>query len=239
MIQFVSVIIAAAAWASDGSSCNAIGFNRSDLQADEPAKIVALIDRAERELTSTRSSISDVLADEVYLPAHGWPRFRALIKNHASISNVTMVAKQEPGVRLRARIRFVEADGSPSVDALVYLYHTDAQGNYGPNDADVPLAGSDNEYSRLFCYAKTDIEGKIVIDTIRPGGYDDLETPAHIHLRIITHDGRNFGGEIWFEDDQRITPQLRDQAPGDSIVISPVTVDDQDRQSVEAVIKFD
>jgi protocatechuate 3,4-dioxygenase beta subunit len=136
-------------------------------------------------------------------------------------------------------MRLVEADGSASVGALVYFYHTDAGGEYGPNDAQVPLAGSDNNYARLFGYAVTDSNGTIEIQTIRPGGYPGAGVPEHIHVRIWYPDKRSFGAEIWFDDDPRVNREAREEAARDRIVICPVKVEALGHRSIEAIIRLD
>jgi protocatechuate 3,4-dioxygenase beta subunit len=208
------------------------------LRPAEPAGVKALIERAEQALNAKRADVSAVISDQEYLSAHAWPRFRELIKAHAKGSIITIVTPQEPGKRLRVRMRLVEADGSASVGALVYFYHTDGRGDYGPNVARVP-PGSDNNYARLFGYATTDTDGAIEIRTIRPGGYPDSTFPEHIHLRIWCRDKRCFGGEIWFDDDPRVNREARAEAARDRIAICPVTVDAQGRASIDAKIKLD
>jgi Dioxygenase len=205
----------------------------------EPAEIEAIIDRAEQALISNGSDTSAILSDARYLSVHAWPRFRALIKAHARGSRVTIVTPQEPGKRLRARMHLVEADGSAAAGALVYFYHTDAAGDYGPNDAHVPLTGSDNNYARLFGYAVTGPDGTIEIRTIRPGGYPDSDAPAHIHIRITCRDKRSFGAEVWFDDDARVDREAREEAARGRIVICPVAIDAQGADSIDAGIKLD
>jgi hypothetical protein len=208
-------------------------------RSTEPAVIKALIDRAEQGLDSKKSDVSAFLSDPEFLSAHAWPRFRQIIRRHAPTAKVMMVTAQEPGDRLRVRLRLVEADGAAGAGALVYLSHTDARGDYGPNDANVPLAGSDNEYARLFCYVVTDSDGAVEIQTIRPGGYPDTGIPAHIHLRITTRGGRSVGAEIWFDDDPRITRQARHEAAQEGVVICPVTVDAHGQRWIDALIRLD
>jgi Dioxygenase len=204
------------------------------------AEVEALIDRAEQVLRTSGSGVSAILSDPLYLPVHGWPRFRDLIKTHAGSSSITIVTPQEPGKRLRVRMRLVEADGSASVGALAYFYHTDARGDYGPNDARVPLTGSDNNYARLFGYAISDSDGKIEFQTIRPGGYPDYNAPEHIHLRIWCRDKRCFGAEIWFDEDPRINREWREEAARfRSIVICHVAIDAQGQASIDANIQLD
>jgi hypothetical protein len=210
----------------------------SPARPGEAAETEALIDRAEQALSANGSDVSAILSDPRYLPVHGWPRFRDLIKAHAKVPSITIVTPQEHGKRLRVRLHLVEADGSASVGALVYSYHTDAAGDYGPNDAGVPLAGSDNNYARLFGYAVTDSDGRIEIQTIRPGGYPDDSAPEHIHLRIWCRDKRSFGGEIWFDDDPRVNREMREEAARGRIAICPVAID-QGQASIDARIKLD
>lgn len=205
----------------------------------DPAGVEALIDRAELALRTKESDASALLSDPRYLSVRGWPRFRALIKAHATGPSIAIVTPQEPGQRLRVRMRLVEADGSASVGALVYFYQTGAAGDYGPNDARVPLIGSDNNYARLFGYAVTDSDGTIEIRTIRPGGYPDSTYPAHIHVRITCRDKRSFGAELWFDDDPRVDREAREEAARDRIAICPVAIDAHDRASTEAEIELD
>jgi protocatechuate 3,4-dioxygenase beta subunit len=219
-----------------------VGMNDPLLSAQDPesAEVKAAIDRAEHVLQTNGSNVSAILSDPDFLPVHGWPRFRELIKANASSSSLTIVTPEEPGSRLRVRMRVIEADNSASPGALVYFYHTDAEGDYGPNVARIPLAGSDNNYSRLFGYAVTDVEGAIEFHSIRPGGYPDAEFPDHIHLRIWRPDNRSFGGEIWFADDPRIGDEARDEAARfDEIVICPVTKDADGHLSIDATIRLD
>ncbi len=205
----------------------------------EPAEVKALIDRADQALGTKAPDVSAILSDPGYLSVHPWPRFRDLIKAHATGSSITIVTPQEPGKRLRVRMRLVEADGSAAVSALVYFYHTDAAGEYGPNVAHVPL-GSDNNYARLFGFAVTDSNGTIEIQTIRPGGYPNSTPPEHIHVRIWCRDKRSFGAEIWFADDPRINADARQEAARfPEIVICPVAIDTEGRTSIDARIKLD
>jgi len=208
-------------------------------QPVDPVEIDALIDRAEHSLRTNAANVSDLLSDPRYLPAHGWPRFRDLIKAHATGSTITIVTPQEPGKRLRVHLRLVEADGSTCAGALAYFYHTGTDGDYGPNDANVPLTGSDNNYARLFGYATTDSDGTIEIETIRPGGYPDTTIPAHIHIRIWSPDNRSFGNEIWFEDDPRINSEARGEAARFGIVICPVAINSQGQAPIDAEITLD
>lgn len=205
----------------------------------DPTKVEADIDRAEQVLRRNGSDVSAILSDPSYRSVHGWPRFRELIKTHATGSRISIVTPQEPGERLRVRMRLVEADGSAPVGALVYFYQTDASGDYGPNDARVPLTGSDNNYARLFGFAVSDADGAIEIQPIRPGGYPDSGFPEHIHVRIMCRDKRSFGAEIWFDDDPRVTPELREEAAADRITICPVAIDAKGHASIEAQIKLD
>ncbi len=239
MNRAMSLIGMLAGWACMDAPLLAQDRESASPRSSEPTEIKALIDRAEHVLDAKESDASAVLSDPEYLSAHAWPRFRRIIRRHAPTSTVTMVTPQERGKPLSVRLRLVEADGSPAVGALVYLYHTDVRGNYGPNEANIPLAGSDNEYARLFCYAVTDAAGALEIHTIRPGGYPDTGIPAHIHLRITTRGGQSHGAEIWFDDDPRVTREAREEAAREGVVICPVTTDAHGQLSIDALIRLD
>jgi hypothetical protein len=234
----VSVVCILASLGMDGTICLP-GLESAGLGSDEPEQIAALIDRAERSLVANGSDVSAIMSDSAYLSARAWPRFRELIRGHSKGSSVTIVTPEEPGKRIRMRMHLIEADGSASVGALVYFYHTDARGDYGPNDAEIPLAGSDNNYARLFGYAVTDSDGAIEVQTIRPGGYPDDAAPEHIHLRIWCPDKRSFGAEIWFDDDPRVDRAAREEATRGRIAICPVEVDADGHGSIDAAIRLD
>jgi protocatechuate 3,4-dioxygenase beta subunit len=205
----------------------------------EPAELARLIDRAELALAEGTADASALLSDPKFLPAHAWPRFRQLIKSHAPSTPMTLIVPEEPGKRIRVRVRLVEPDGAPSVGALVYFYHTDQGGDYGPNPADVP-PGRDNDSARLFGYAKSNSDGAIEFLTIRPGGYPETTIPEHIHLRIWCPDKRVFGGEIQFADDPRINQAAREEAARfPRIAICPVGTNESGETSVDAEIRLD
>ena len=68
--------------------------------AIEPAEVRGLIDRAKTALQSGQT-VAEVLSDETYLPVRAWPRFRALIRQSAPSTPVTLVPAIEPGERLQ------------------------------------------------------------------------------------------------------------------------------------------
>ncbi|MGB0954033.1 MAG: hypothetical protein ACPG31_12500 [Planctomycetota bacterium] len=85
----------------------------------------------------------------------------------------------------------------------------DQVGLYQPSDLKEKLISWN---PRLFGYATTDKHGRVTVQTIRPAHYHahyDAEEPAHIHF-TATHPGyRTWGGEIFFTDDPRVTPEVR------------------------------
>lgn len=207
--------------------------------SQESAEVKSLIDRAGQTLRTNGSDISAILSDKIYLSVHAWPRFRELIRTHGRSSKVTIVTPDEPGTRMRVRIRVVARDGSPSAGATIYFYHTSARGGYGANAAHVQANAGDMTHARLFGYAATDADGTIEIETIRPGGYPDSDLPEHIHVNITTRTGETRESEVLFEDDPRLTPSAREQAARERFAICRVARDAQGSAQVFAEIKLD
>ena len=80
-----------------------------------------------------------------------------------------------------------------------------------------------------------DAQGKLVLRTIRPAGYPHSELPAHVHLGL-TVQGRGVPvGEVRFDDDPRLTPEIRKQSlqEGDVIVRPEVQPDGSQRCRAE------
>src|SRR5882762_3270823 len=63
----------------------------------ETPEVKKLIDKAEASFTSGDTTTSSLLTNPEYMPAHEWPRFRALIRAHAMANQLTVVSAQEPG----------------------------------------------------------------------------------------------------------------------------------------------
>jgi len=134
-------------------------------------------------------------------------------------SVVTIADPAEPGTRLTVSGRVVGADGSPLADASLYVYHTDANGEYVPG-----ANGGGSDRPRLFAYLRSDGEGRYSFSTIRPGSYPNSRIPGHIHFEVVAsgHDTRVY--EIVFENDPFISAAFRAQAQepfGGVVIVTP------------------
>lgn len=69
------------------------------------------------------------------------------------------------GEPMALRVRVLDGDGEPLPDALIEVYHADADGEYGQRTRDGGVSG----FGRL----PTNEEGVCVFDTIRPGAVPD------------------------------------------------------------------
>jgi protocatechuate 3,4-dioxygenase, beta subunit len=92
-----------------------------------------------------------------------------------SISSSSRIAPAgEPGPPLRIGGRLLAKDGStPCAGGVVYAYHTDNTGVYGPPGANT---------WRLKGWATADADGRFQFDTVRPAPYPNRNVAAHVHL---------------------------------------------------------
>ncbi|MBL8822717.1 MAG: hypothetical protein JNJ77_09035 [Planctomycetia bacterium] len=190
----------------------------------EPDIVKELIDDAEQALQSGKS-ISVLLSDDKYMPAHAWPRFRHLIRDHAKPGTVTMVTEKEPGEKFLFEGVVKDVQGQPISGALIYLYHTSAKGWYSDKAAHITGNGGDFQHARLFTYLKTDDKGRYSFRSIRPASYPQTDLPQHVHVAIskpgilqeLLHT------EIQFEDDPMLTAEKRkDSVRHGCVVVKPV-----------------
>ncbi|MDF1799975.1 MAG: hypothetical protein P1V81_12425 [Planctomycetota bacterium] len=114
----------------------------------------------------------------------------------------------EPGDDLRIEGTVRDRTGRAVPGVLVYAYHTDARGLY-PSDPSDPAA---HRHGRLRGWASSDGSGRYRFDTIRPAGYPDSATPAHVHLHVL-EPGRctYYIDDVLFADDPRLTASMRAQ----------------------------
>jgi protocatechuate 3,4-dioxygenase beta subunit len=188
--------------------------------APPPPEDTALLARARSALESKSADTSAVLCDPAYFPIHARTEFRELIAKHAVAAPLTICSKEEPGPRLDLTLEILDQSERPIPDALVYIYHTSAKGWYSDKGAHIQANSGDVKHARLFGYARTDSRGRLLIHTIRPSGYPNSDLPAHIHLGL-TVKGAPIGiGEVRFDDDPRLTPEMRKRSldEGDRVV---------------------
>lgn len=106
---------------------------------------------------------------------------------------VTLAAAGEPGEPMILGITVEDAAGKPAAGALIYAFHTDAAGSYGP---------SGNQDPRIFGYARTGKDGKVTLRSIRPGPYPQGGVPAHVHVEVDAGGAPALHDECWFAGDR-------------------------------------
>jgi len=200
---------------------------------EESSAVRELIDKAKSMLHAGKT-VNDVLSDSAFLAVRSYPRFRELIRDHASVGTVSMVPTSEPGELLQVRGMVVNSRGQPVKNALIYAYHTSAKGWYSDKAAHIAGNSGDTRHARLFVYLKTDDAGHYSFRTIRPGGYPATDLPAHIHVHIDAAGIQSYVTEIRFDDDPRLTPKWLERSKQEGCVICSVKTDADKVQQVEA-----
>ena len=143
-------------------------------------------------------------------------------------STIVVVGREEPGDRLIVTGRITDSRTGKSLGGVsVYVFHTDKKGLY-------TAAGGRNsdENARLHGVMRTDADGRYQFETIRPGGYPQGGSPAHVHyvLNAPGYKPRMF--ELWFDDDAILAewrkagkPDVPTGYPPDAVEVRPVTRD--------------
>lgn len=142
----------------------------------------------------------------------------------------TLPGFDENGPRLEISGTVFKPDGkTPAKDVVIYLYHTDLQGNY-PQKGNETGWGKRHGYIRT--WLKTDANGRYKFYTLRPASYPNSSNPQHIHV-TIKEPGKN---EYWideyhFSDDPLFTSEMakRETKRGGSGIISPVKENGMDK----------
>lgn len=202
---------------------------------EETPEVKALIDRAKGALESGRTA-TEILTDGTFMPVHAWPRFRALIRDHAPTGTITLAPTSEPGDALHIRGTIRDTSGQPLKNALIYVYQTSAKGWYSDKAAHISGNSGDTRHARLFGYLRADTQGKYEVHTIRPAGYPATDLPAHVHMEIhsASDPPRSHVTEIRFEDDPRMTPAWRERSQREGFLMVPVKRDSQGAQQIVA-----
>ena len=104
------------------------------------------------------------------------------------------------------------ADGSPASGVTLYVYHTDATGEYSTRGDET---GNGKRHGRLRGWLRPDENGRYRITTIRPAQYPSRRAAAHVHITV--DDGVH--PEYWIEDfkftdDPLLTDHDRRPTPG-------------------------
>jgi protocatechuate 3,4-dioxygenase beta subunit len=202
-------------------------------------EVQAEIAKLSKLLAAKTVDVSGVLGNPAYQPLHDRPSFRELIRENARGSRVLLVTPGEPGNRLIVTGTVRRSDGKPAAGARVYAYQTSAKGWYSDKAPHVSGNSGDQKHARLFCYLTTDDQGRFEITTIRPGGYPRSTLPSHIHVEVSRPKGGARVLEILFDDDPRLTPELRQRAAtsGDPIAVVQRSADRTERCSVEIALR--
>lgn len=135
-------------------------------------------------------------------------------KEAANVSwKTVIVPENEPGEPLIISGTIFLPDGhTPLPGANLWVYQTDATGNYSP----LRESNGDNRYTRLHGSMRTGADGRYEFRTIKPAPYPGRTSPAHIHVYVS---GPGYP-EYWidsyiFEGDPFITPEARAKLSGE------------------------
>ncbi len=162
-----------------------------------------LIEQASQELTSGRRTVSDILQDKKYMGVHGEVPFRELIRANAKSDRISLVSSDEPGVPALIKCRLTGQ--KPQENYLVYVYHTDNKGIYGPA---IQAGSAAQIHARLFGYLRPNKNGEFEFSTIHPQGYPDTDIAQHIHLEVFDSRGTSIlNTELLFDDDPRLSAE--------------------------------
>jgi protocatechuate 3,4-dioxygenase beta subunit len=156
---------------------------------------------------------------------------------------IVVAGKDEPGVRMIVTGRTLVGD-KPVPGVSLYVFHTDAKGNYSNTTFDNTVAELN---PRLHGALRTDAQGKYRYETTRPGSYDN--GPAHVHYVVKAEGYEPLLVALQFQDDpivvarQKFSIPLFDplafkngpcQSRPDCVLTQPVT---RDAQGVLHVIR--
>lgn len=207
---------------------------------EETAEIRNLIDKAQLSLENGKATTTSLLTDPASMAAHGFRRFRKLIRDHAKTNQTILVSPQEPGESLIVTGVIRDQQSRPIKGALVYVYQTSAKGWYSDKAPHISGMSGDEKYARLFAYLTTDQDGQYELRTIRPAGYPNSNLPAHIHIEIKAPGNERFAliSEILFDDDPRLTKEMRDRALREKLFVFPVQREAKGVQRVKADFKL-
>lgn len=138
----------------------------------------------------------------------------------ANLSWTTQISdKNEEGEPMEITGIIYQKDGkTPAPDVILYVYHTDAKGNYSRGTGDACT----KRHGKLRGWVKTDNLGRYKLISIRPASYPNATIPAHIHP-TIKEPGKTeyYIDEYRFEGDKFLTKEeiARDENRGGSGLI--------------------
>ena len=127
-------------------------------------------------------------------------------------AETTIAAPTEPGQRLTISGTIFKKDGrTPAEGVILYLYHTDAKGNYSTAKGQTEA----KQHGHLRGWVKTGADGRYTFHTILPASYPNSKAPMHIHP-TIKEPGLTpyYIDEYLFDHDPNLTPQGRSAQKG-------------------------
>lgn len=107
---------------------------------------------------------------------------------------ITLPDYNKEGTKLEVSGIVYQNDGkTPAKDVVIYVYHTDQNGNY-------PTKGDEKGWAKRHGYLrgwmKTDKNGAYRFNTLKPAAYPGRKFPAHIHVTVKEPDKN----EYWIDD---------------------------------------
>jgi protocatechuate 3,4-dioxygenase beta subunit len=185
--------------------------------ADDDRELAPLLAKARKAAEGGATGVA-LLADKEFAALHELTAFHHLVRDRAPRGEVSLLPPGEPGQAFVVRGSVVDQHGKPVADALVYAYQTSSKGWYSDRAPHFSGMDANEHHARLFGYVRTDAAGQFVLNTIRPGGYPRSTTPEHIHLHVDLGKQNLLIGAIVFDDDPRMTKEVREQ-PGRDVLV--------------------
>jgi protocatechuate 3,4-dioxygenase beta subunit len=185
-----------------------------------PSALKTRLDAMRAALASGKTTTDDVLREPTSNELRPYTEFRELIRDHANAAKTVLVPSDEPGDPLIVRLRVDDGSGAARANVRVYAYQTSAKGWYAAAAPHVGGIAGDVKHARLFGYCRTDGEGWVELTTIRPGGYPRSTLPQHIHVGLDGERDETGGGEVLFDDDPRLTGEVRARAVSEGGVVA-------------------
>lgn len=162
------------------------------------------------------------------------PRLVALSEKFTKSHHVVLTEPTEPGRAIRLRGRVVDMEsGDPLPGTLIRFSHTDASGEYRPGMD----AGQGAGNPRLWGFARSDDEGRFIVDTIMPERYVGASVPRHVHYRVWAEKRAVMDSECFFDEDPLLSASARARAPQRNFPIVKLARDDAGRQVGELIVR--